>query len=159
MGTGLFLFLSCSISQAQHKLGVHRDTVSLSGVEMVIQNATQNVKGFLFNSKNGKTDFKTIGSALQFTVGAAGFPQAGDSTYTNLLLKGQYVKVWRNGRLSCLSCPDSSSIDTATGKIIFRPSLAPSEKIYIEAYRSIDFVYRHWKINNRQIFAFEHPVE
>lgn len=127
--------------KAQQSFGVNRDSVKATGMELVVRNATRNVNGYLVNTGNGKTSFKSIGNALQFTVGAAGFPQAGDSVYTNAAWKGRYVKIWRNGLLVCTTCPDSTSVDTSLGKILFRPALAPAEKIYLEAFHARDFSF------------------
>jgi len=103
---------------------------------MVIRNTTKDVKSYLFNSDKGVTAFKKIGSAIQFTVGTAGFPNAGDSLYTNSELIKMNIKIWRSGLLQSTS---AVSTDSLTGKVIFRPSLIQAERIYIESINSIDF--------------------
>lgn len=102
---------------------------------MVIRNTTKDVKSYLFNNGNGATVFKKIGKAIQFSVGSAGFPVAGDSLYVNSDLIKMNVKIWRNGLLQSIS---TAGTDLLTGKIIFRPALIQAERIYIETLNSID---------------------
>jgi hypothetical protein len=121
--------------KAQSPLRILNDSVKITGVEMVIRNTTKDVKSYLFNNDNGVTSFKKIGKAIQFSVGTAGFPVAGDSLYVSSDLIKTNVKIWRNGLLQGIS---AVSTDSLTGKIIFRPALIQAERIYIEALNSID---------------------
>jgi hypothetical protein len=136
-----FLFIlatACSFQlHAQSVLQREKDTVKIAGAEMVIRNQSSNVNGYLFNAGNGKTAFRKIGKAMQFSVGVAGFPQAGDTVYTSTDLANKHLKVWRNGLLQ----RDGVKIDTVQGKIIFYPALIQAEKIYIEAFNKIDFSF------------------
>lgn len=127
--------------KAQQSFGVIRDSVRARQMELVIRNASKNVKGYLRNADNGKTEFQPLGHAIQFAVGTGGFPQAGDSIYSNNHFKGSHIKIWRNGLLQCITCPAAQLVDTSQGKINFRPALLLSERIYIEAYRFADFSY------------------
>lgn len=130
-----FLLVSCHQLKAQSPLRILNDSVKITGVEMVIRNTTKDVKSYLFNNDNGVTSFKKIGKAIQFSVGTAGFPVAGDSLYVSSDLIKTNVKIWRNGLLQGIS---AVSTDSLTGKIIFRPALIQAERIYIEALNSID---------------------
>jgi hypothetical protein len=121
--------------KAQSPLRILNDSVKITGVEMIIRNTTKDVKSYLFNNDNGVTSFKKIGKAIQFSVGTAGFPVAGDSLYVSSDLIKTNVKIWRNGLLQGIS---AVSTDSLTGKIIFRPALIQAERIYIEALNSID---------------------
>ncbi|WP_341836404.1 hypothetical protein WJU16_00700 [Chitinophaga pollutisoli] len=123
-------------------------------MELVIRNSSQHVKGYLLNVNNGKTEFKPLGHAIQFAVGASGFPQAGDSVYSNINLKSSHVKIWRNGHLQCNTCPAAPLVDTTAGKIIFRPALTATDRIYIEAYRFADFSYILWPAGSSTAFEY-----
>jgi hypothetical protein len=127
------LFISLQVN-AQSPMRVTIDSVKVTNAEIVIRNATKDVQGYLFNAENGKTDFRKTGKAIQFTVGNTGFPAAGDSVYTSSDLVKKSVKVWRYGLLQ----DNGVKIDTLTGKVVFRPALIQSERIYIEAFNSID---------------------
>lgn len=146
--------------KAQQSFGVVRDSVRVRQMELKIGNSTRHVKGYLFNANNGKTEFKPLGHAIQFAVGTNGFPQAGDSVYTNVNLKGSHVKIWRNGLLQCNNCPTAQGVDTTAGKIIFRPALVSSERIYIETYCFADFSFIPWNIGRPSVFAhtFNRPA-
>ncbi|MVT41313.1 hypothetical protein GO495_12020 [Chitinophaga oryziterrae] len=130
-----FLLVSCHQLKAQSPLRMLKDSVKITGVEMVIRNATKDVKSYLFNNENGTTSFKKIGKAIQFSVGTSGFPVAGDSLYSSSDLIKTNVKIWRNGLLQSIN---AASTDSLTGKVIFRPALIQAERIYIEAFNSID---------------------
>jgi hypothetical protein len=121
---------------AQSPVRVTTDSVKITGAEIVIRNATKDVQGYLFNTDYGKTDFKKSGRVIQFTVGYTGFPAAGDSVYTSSDLVKKNIKIWRYGLLQAIN--NGIVIDTLAGKIIFRPVLVQSERIYIEALNSID---------------------
>ena len=57
----LFLFLLLSIvTSAQTKLQVVDDSVRISNGELIIRNNTKDVQGYLYNTGNGLTQFKTI---------------------------------------------------------------------------------------------------
>jgi len=129
-----FLFVSLQQVKAQSPVRASADSVRVSGAELIIRNTTRNIQGYLYNSDNGKTEFRKIGNAIQFTVGTTGFPVAGDSVFINSGLVKRNVKVWRNGLLQSVNV----SIDVITGKLIFRPALIQAERIYIEALNSID---------------------
>ncbi len=112
----------------------------LKWLDLALRNAAKNEKGFLFNPGNGQTVFRKIGTALQFSVGSAGFPGAGDNTYTNTGFVNKYIKVWRNGLLQAENAIPGININVSSGSITFYPVLAPSEKIYIEALHPSDFI-------------------
>jgi hypothetical protein len=138
----VLLLISTQSAKAQNSFFVDKDTVWVTGVEMVIRNATQNVQGYLYNSDYGKTDFKKLGKAIQFKVGSAGFPIAGDTAYTSGDLVKKNIKVWRSGLLQSISNSNGVTVDSLVGKVIFHPALIQAEKVYIEAFNSIDFSFR-----------------
>ncbi|MBC9914084.1 hypothetical protein [Chitinophaga varians] len=131
---GLFLctVLSFGRAEAQSAISAVKDSLKISGGEMVIRNKSRQVQGFLYNQSNGATTFRKAGKVIQFTVGYAGSPAAGDSTYTHPDLQQKNIKVWRNGLLQ-----QPLVIDTVAGRITFRPPLAQQETIYIEALSTI----------------------
>jgi hypothetical protein len=128
-----FLFISLQHIKAQSPIRPSADSVKVS-TELIIHNSTSNIQGYLYNSNNGKTEFRKVGNAIQFTVGTTGFPVAGDSVFTNNSLAGKNIKVWRNG----LFQTENVSVNTIAGKVIFRPAFVQAERIYIEALNSID---------------------
>ena len=132
----MIILLSSRASLAQNSLKVKGDSVSITDVELVVRNASRNVSGFLYNTDNGKTTFRKIGKAIQFSVGANGFPIAGDSVFTSPDFINRNIKVWRNGMLQN---GGNVRIDALPGKIIFTPVLIPNEKIYIEIFNNSDF--------------------
>lgn len=136
--SAICLFLLHDLKAQQSSFGAKNDSLSIKGMELVVRNSTQHVSGYLYNVLNGKTQFRPLGNAIQFAVGTGNAPQAGDSIYTNPRLKGSHIKIWRNGQLLCGNCPAAPLIDTSLGKIIFRPALVQSEKLYIEALYFID---------------------
>lgn len=142
---GVLLLMSLQHVRAQSAFKVENDSVKITGVEMVVRNTSRNIQGYLCNVGNGKTDFRKIGKVIQFSVGAAGFPIAGDSVYISSDFIRKNIKVWRSGLLQ----NDNINIDTLIGKIIFRPKLIQSEKIYIEVFYSIDFSFC---LPNRQYY-------
>lgn len=133
------LFITFQL-KAQSAFRVSRDTLVLKLLELTIRNTSKNDKGFLFNPGNGKTAFRNIGTALQFSVGAAGFPGDGAGSYTNAGFIHRYIKVWRNGLLQGENTTPGIVIDQESGSITFYPALAASEKIYIEALHRADFI-------------------
>lgn len=140
---GQYLMFACllvSVQQvmAQSPMRITPDSVKVTNAEVVVRNTTKDVAGYLYNNGNGNTIFNATGKAIQFTVGNDGFPASGDSVYTNGVLAGRNVKVWRYGLLQPANSSNGVSIDTLTGKIIFRPALTPKERIYIEALNSVD---------------------
>lgn len=151
MGRYFLVILMTAFSfqlSAQSILQRGKDTVKIVGAEMVIRNETQHVKGYLFNTGNGKTAFRKIGKATQFSVGAAGFPQAGDTVYTSAEIANRHLKVWRNGLLQ----QDGVRIDSSQGKIIFYPALIQAERIYIEAFNIVDFSFANPVIRFNPLF-------
>lgn len=140
---GRFLVFACLLVSAhqvmaQSPMRVTPDSIKVTNAEVVVRNATKDIPGYLFNNGNGTTAFKITGKAIQFTVGNAGFPAAGDSIYTSSELVKRNVKVWRYGLLQPANSSNGVSIDTLTGKVIFRPALTLKERIYIEALNSVD---------------------
>ncbi len=133
-----FCFIAFQL-KAQSSIRTTRDTLVLKQLELIIRNASKNEKGFLFNPGNGKTTFRNIGAALQFSVGAAGFPGEGTGSYTNAAFISRYIKVWRNGLLQNENTTPGVVINTELGSITFYPVLSASEKIYIEALYRSDF--------------------
>lgn len=137
---GLFLCaaLSAGRAEAQSAISAVKDSLKVTGGEMVIHNKSRQVQGYLFNQSYGTTAFRKAGKAIQFTVGYAGFPAAGDSTYTHPDLQQKNIKVWRNGMLQ-----HPLIVDTVAGRITFRPALASQETVYIEALNTIVIVNAH----------------
>ncbi|QJB42211.1 hypothetical protein HF324_31980 [Chitinophaga oryzae] len=138
--SGLFLCaaLSSARAEAQSALSAVRDSLKVTGGEIVIRNQSRQVQGFLFNQSNGATTFRKAGKGIQFTVGHAGFPVAGDSTYTHPDFQQKNIKVWRNGLLQ-----HPLIVDTVAGRITFRPALVSQETVYIEALSTIVHVNAH----------------
>jgi hypothetical protein len=108
-------------------------------MELALRGTSQYQQGFLRNTGNGHTAFRKIGSAMQFSPGAAGYPAAGSNSYTDTLFIDQYVKIWRNGRLQSENTSAGIQFDAPAGKITFYPVLATSDRIYIEVLHYSDF--------------------
>lgn len=70
-------------------------------------------------------------AVIQFTVGDAGFPAAGDTNYFNAVLAGEKVKVFREG-LYQYRIGGNRIISTGTGTILFIPAFGPNERIRIQ---------------------------
>lgn len=130
---GICLLVSLQQVKAQSKIEVDKKTTAISTQVMVIRNKTMNTRGYLFNTGDGKTDFRKTGKAIQFSVGSNGFPVNGANSYTDPSLTKKYIKVWRNGLLQKTSTQQGINIDNVAGKITFYPVLVQAEKIYIEA--------------------------
>lgn len=126
-------------SNAQSSFRVTRDSVVVKNKELALRGPLQYQQGFLRNTGNGRTAFWKIGSALQFSPGASGYPAAGSNSYTDTLFINEYVKVWRNGLLQSENTSAGIQFDAAAGKITFYPVLAASDRIYIEALHYSDF--------------------
>ncbi len=137
--TGLLLFVS-SLSLAQNSaLKVTRDTVKVTG-EFQINNATKAVSGYLYNARNGSVSFVKAGMDLQFKVGTAGFPQPGDSVYTNPALSNMPLKIWRNTVFQYVDSANGFLYTPASGRILFHPYLSSGDRIYIEGLQAVTFV-------------------
>lgn len=132
------LLLTPLLSNAQTYIRSDRDSVTFKGEEFVIRSKTSHIRGYLFNAGNGLTAFKTLGQAVQFTVGSGGYPSAGAATYTHAGFKGRQIKVWRNGRQQPVATENGIAFSVSVGTVMFYPALANGEKIYIEALSSIE---------------------
>src|ERR1700751_1297772 len=71
--TFLFFILSCLSNMvfAQYVYTIKADSVKLTGCdssELIIENHTQNVPGFLFNTGNGRTVFKRAAQRLNDSI-------------------------------------------------------------------------------------------
>ena len=69
---------------------------------------------------------------IQFTTGDSGFPQNGDSIYTNSSLIHLTVKVWREHLLQYSVGNDKVSFNDSNGRVQFYPPLAAGERVLIE---------------------------
>ncbi len=134
--TGLS-FLICLVAFTQTKLQVDSDTIRIVNGELVIKNNTQGISGYLFNIGNGVTEFRPANlqnsKGIQFRVGTAGYPVAGDFNYINAGLSGRQLNVWRNGIFQYKDSVDGVLIDSIAGKVSFNPALSTGERIYIES--------------------------
>ncbi|SEN27553.1 hypothetical protein SAMN04488505_109124 [Chitinophaga rupis] len=155
--TSLFMLLTFT-AFSQSTLQVKKDTVIVKKAEFAIENKTRDTLGFLYSTGNGRTQFKrlelvnlgdtalaivgqdtityksaNIGKSLQFKVGSAGAPVAGDTSYTNASLRLGNIKVWRNGLFQYRDATDGVMIDSVNGRIRFYPALAQADRIYIES--------------------------
>lgn len=138
-----FLFVLLMVwshsAMSQSALRIGSDTVKVAKAELVIQNSTKGIAGYLYNSDNGKTIFKKLGLSIQFKVGTPNFPQGGDSIYINQDFSGQTIKVWRNGLLQYRDNDNGVKINNGDGKITFYPALSSNDRIYIESFAGVDF--------------------
>lgn len=155
--TSLCLFFTFT-AFSQSTLQVKKDTVIVKKAEFAIENKTRDTLGFLYNTGNGRTQFKrlelvnlgdtalaivgqdtityksaNIGKSLQFKVGVAGAPVAGDTSYTNASLRLGNIKVWRNGLFQYRDATDGIMVDSSKGFIRFYPALVQADRIYIES--------------------------
>lgn len=159
--TGTLLF-------AQTAVRVKQDTVTVKDAELIIYNRTRTTPGVLVNKGNGQTEFKLLqlrslgdtaialigqdtlnysggasGKSVQFKVGVgAGFPVAGDSTFTDTSFINRNVKVWRNGAFQYRDPSDGVLVDSTLGKITFRPALTSNERVYIEALSNVSLRFQ-----------------
>jgi lysophospholipase L1-like esterase len=159
----LYLFSQSSVIQ------VKQDSVKIRNAELVIESRTKGIPGVLYNSGDGKTEFRRIelknlgdtaiaivgqdtlkyssfggasGKSVQFKTGVSqGYPGVGDSIYTNTDFIGKNLKIWRNGVFQYRDPNDGILIDSSAGKIIFRPALAFNDRVYIEATAGISLVF------------------
>lgn len=159
----LYLFAQSSVIE------VKKDSVKIHNAELIIESRTKDIPGVLHNKGNGITEFRRIqlknlgdtalaivgqdtlkysgfggasGKSVQFKTGVSqGYPTVGDSIYINPDFAKRNIKVWRNGLLQYRDPNDGVLIDSAIGKITFRPSLAHSERVYIEAISGISLVF------------------
>ncbi|HEU4553596.1 MAG TPA: hypothetical protein VFS25_12200 [Chitinophaga sp.] len=163
--TSLFLFFTFA-AFSQSSLQVKKDTVTVKSAELTIENETRDTLGFLYNTGSGHTQFKrlelvnlgdtalaivgqdtityksaNIGKSLQFKVGGADAPTAGDTSYTNAGLRYANIKVWRNGLFQYRDTTDGIMVDSVSGFIRFYPALAQADRVYIESLFgvSLDF--------------------
>lgn len=163
----LAVMLLCSISTfSQSALQVMGDTVRVRKAELIIENTSRETPGFLYNTSNGKTEFKRLrllnigdtafaiigqdtlvykgsgsGKSVQFKVGSTGGPVAGDSIYINSLLSNGNIKVWKNGLFLYRDNSDGIIVDSIAGKITFRPALAAGDRVYIESLKGISLSF------------------
>ncbi|WP_295125708.1 SGNH/GDSL hydrolase family protein [uncultured Chitinophaga sp.] len=130
----IWLLLLCSTSSFAQitPLKVMKDTVRVENAELIIENGTKEVKGFLYNAHGGNTSFKQLGKTFQFRPGDAGFPAVGESSFSNPELVNTYIKVWRNGLLQYRNYARGVLIDKETGVISFYPPLSDTDRVYIE---------------------------
>ncbi|MET6997067.1 SGNH/GDSL hydrolase family protein [Chitinophaga defluvii] len=135
----ILLLVWSNTAMSQSALRLSSDTVKVAKAELVVQNSTKNIAGYLFNIDNGKTIFRKLGRSVQFKVGSPNFPNAGDSVYKNTDLANHTIKVWRNGLLQYQDNTDGVGVNTDSGKVVFRPALSANDRIYIEAFSGIDF--------------------
>jgi lysophospholipase L1-like esterase len=135
----LLLMVWTHSAMSQSALRIGSDTVKVAKAELVIQNSTKGIAGYLYNTDNGKTAFKKLGKSIQFKVGTLNFPKAGDTMYVNQDFAGQTIKVWRNGLLQYRDNEEGVRIDNTYGHIYFKPALNANDKIYIEAFSGVDF--------------------
>lgn len=133
----LSLLLLTTAVSAQ-SLRMEQDTVRVNNAELVIRNSTSQVPGYLFNTGNGKTQFRKLGKSIEFRAGEAGSPAAGDSIYQSASLANYYVRVTRNGLLQYRHVSQGIGFVESEGKIIFRPALAANDHIHIEAIAGMD---------------------
>lgn len=64
-----FLFLLANITAfTQTRLQIVDDSVRITNGELIIRNSTRNVRGFLYNTGNGLTQFKAMGNGYQVTL-------------------------------------------------------------------------------------------
>lgn len=138
----LFVPLTLSLCHAtlaqQATIRIETDSVKILNAELILRNQTQNVSGYLYNKGDGKTVFQKLGKSIQFRVGEAGFPAAGDSVYQNAALSNYFIKVLRNGLLQYRDSTNGVKVDDASGKITFYPALQNGEPVFIEAISGID---------------------
>lgn len=148
---------------AQTSLQVKADTVKVRKSELIIENKTRDTLGYLVNIGNGRTEFRKLklknlgdsaiaivgqdtltyrsgggasGNSFQFQVGTSpGFPVAADSTFTSTELIQRNVKIWRNGSFQYRD--RNIIVDSALGKITFRPALAQGDMVYIEGLSGV----------------------
>ncbi|WP_153799833.1 SGNH/GDSL hydrolase family protein [Foetidibacter luteolus] len=124
---------------SQTRIQVKADTVKVVNGELVINNATKNTNGYLYNVGNGVTQFRQVdavtrGKAVQFRVGVtANFPKAGDAAYTNSAFANKQIKVWRNGEFQYRDSTEGILYDTLSGRISFYPGLRYGERVYVES--------------------------
>jgi len=139
--TGILCLMICCVLHAQ--LQVTHDTVSVINAELVIRNASRSVQGYLYNTGDGITQFSIpdIARNIQFKTGQTGYPNIGDSIYTDISLIGRQIIVWRNGLLQYRNMPDGVATDSSAGKIFFRPALKSGERVYIEALNGVSGVF------------------
>lgn len=62
------LVMSTIIVSAQTRLQVINDSVIITNGELIIRNSTRNVQGFLYNTGNGLTQFRSMGNGGQATL-------------------------------------------------------------------------------------------
>jgi lysophospholipase L1-like esterase len=134
----ILLLIWANSAMSQSALRLSSDTVKVAKAELVVQNSTKDIAGYLYNIDNGKTAFKKLGRSVQFKVGTLNFPKAGDTVYVNREFKGQHIKVWRNGLLQYRDNVDGVGINSDSGWVYFRPALTATDRIYIEAISGID---------------------
>lgn len=135
------LFIPClffSIIASGQVLKLFPDSVKIDG-ELVLKNSTAGVNGYLYNNGDGTTQFRQLGRSIQFTVGANGFPQAGDNVFQQASLQHYFIKVLRNGLLQYRDTVNGIAVDDAAGKITFYPPLQANEHIFIEGISGMDF--------------------
>jgi len=135
----ILLMVWAHSAMSQSALRIGSDTVKVAKAELVIQNSTKGIAGYLYNNDNGKTIFKKLGKSIQFKVGTPNFPKGGDTMYVNQDFAGQNIKVWRNGLLQYRDTEEGVRIDNSQGYIYFMPPLSTSDRIYIEAFSGVDF--------------------
>lgn len=129
---------------AQSKLQVTRDTIRVVNAELVIRNGSKAVQGYLYNTGNGITQFRVPanGKIIQFKVGQSGYPDAGDSIYTDTSLLTLSIKVWRNGLFQYRDSLSGITTDSSTGRIFFHPALQVDERIYIEGLKGVSMIFQ-----------------
>jgi lysophospholipase L1-like esterase len=129
---------------AQSKLQVTHDTIRVVNAELVIRNGSKAVQGYLYNTGNGITQFRVPanGKIIQFKVGQSGYPDAGDSIYTDTSLLTLSIKVWRNGFFQYRDSLSGLTTDSSTGRIFFHPALQADERIYIEGLKGVSMIFQ-----------------
>ena len=157
----LLLYISRS-AFAQTTYTITADSVYIKSTgdtaELILENNSQNVQGYLYNKGAGRTAFKkvqlvNVGDSavaiagqdtitlniapldIQFTTGDTGFPKNGDSIYTNTAFINKSVKVWREHLLQYTVGGDRISFNDSTGAIQFYPPLYSGERVLVEAIR------------------------
>jgi len=155
----LVLLSGVTTLHAQYVYTINADSVKITNhcdtAELIIENHTQNVPGFLFNKGRGRTEFRHAVQKLNATTYLIG----GDTLFTqgNAWLQGGNVF----GTTGVLGTMDSNHLDiytgntlrgrwTKTGNLLLGTTVDQGQRLEINGYVSSSGLYNH-NTNTRAI--------
>lgn len=124
----LVLIIACTLTQA-HAQYVHKikaDSVLITNdsctAELNLENSTKNVKGFLYNKGNGRTEFRKVIKLndTSFIIGGDTLVIGGNAknlATASLTANGNYTHNWNNKRLFIDSVSELRLLGTRVGPI------------------------------------------